>query len=495
MEKTEKYNIYQDIVSRTNGDIYIGVVGPCRTGKSTFITKFMEKLVIPNISNKLQKQIALDELPQSAEGKTIMTSEPKFIPANAVKIQIKNKVNANVRLIDCVGYLVDGVLGHEENGKARLVKTPWSDDEIPFSKAAEIGTKKVITEYSTIGILVTADGSFTNISRDSYELAEERVVEELKDCNKPFIIVLKCKNPNEKETIELRNSLEEKYQVPVVGVNVNEMDMEDINGVLEKILFEFPMQNFDVDIPSFLKVLPENSSIITEILSRVKESSKKMQKMRDFNEFLSAFSEDEKFFSPDLLNVDLSSGETAYEIRAKQNLFFAVLSEECGEKIDNDKELMAYVKSLAEAKESYEKLKTALYEVDEKGYGVVMPSVKDMVLQEPELVKQGGKYSVRLKASAPSLHIMKVDVNAEVTPMIGTEKQSEDLKNYLLTSFEEDQKGIWETNMFGKSLSDLMSESLQGKVDNVKDVVQGKLRKTLTKIVNEGKGGIICILL
>ncbi|MBE5757126.1 MAG: stage IV sporulation protein A, partial [Clostridiales bacterium] len=416
MEKTEKYNIYQDIVSRTNGDIYVGVVGPCRTGKSTFITKFMENLVIPNITNKLQKQIALDEMPQSAEGKTIMTSEPKFIPANAVKIQIKNKVTANVRLIDCVGYLVDGVLGHEEDGKARLVKTPWSDKEIPFGEAAEIGTKKVITEYSTIGILVTADGSFSDIERDGYEKAEERVVEELKTTNKPFIIILNSKNPELTETVELRNSLEEKYQVPVISLNVAEMKLDDINGILEKILFEFPMQNFDVDLPSWMKVLPEDSVVINEILSKVKESSKKMRKMSDFNEFLTTFEENDRFFSPDLLNVDLSRGETAYEIRAKQNLFYEVLSDECGEKIDNDKALMAYVKSLTEAKENYAKLKDALNDVEEKGYGVVYPTIKEMTLEEPEVVKHGGKYSLRLKASAPSLHIMKVDVNAEVSP-------------------------------------------------------------------------------
>jgi len=495
MEKTEKYNIYQDIVSRTNGDIYVGVVGPCRTGKSTFITKFMENLVIPNITNKLQKQIALDEMPQSAEGKTIMTSEPKFIPANAVKIQIKNKVTANVRLIDCVGYLVDGVLGHEEDGKARLVKTPWSDKEIPFGEAAEIGTKKVITEYSTIGILVTADGSFSDIERDGYEKAEERVVEELKTTNKPFIIILNSKNPELTETVELRNSLEEKYQVPVISLNVAEMKLDDINGILEKILFEFPMQNFDVDLPSWMKVLPEDSVVINEILSKVKESSKKMRKMSDFNEFLTTFEENDRFFSPDLLNVDLSRGETAYEIRAKQNLFYEVLSDECGEKIDNDKALMAYVKSLTEAKENYAKLKDALNDVEEKGYGVVYPTIKEMTLEEPEVVKHGGKYSLRLKASAPSLHIMKVDVNAEVSPMVGTEKQGEDLANYLLSNFENDKKGIWETNMFGKSLYDLMSESLQSKIENTPKEAQGKLRKTLTKIVNEGKGGIICILL
>ena len=491
----ERYDIYKDISMRTGGDVYLGVVGPVRTGKSTFITKFMEKMVLPNISNKLQKQIATDEMPQSADGKTIMTTQPKFIPANAVKVQLKNKANINVRLVDCVGYLVDGAMGHEENEKPRLVKTPWDDKEIPFEKAADIGTKKVIDEYSTIGVVVTADGTFTQIPRENYVKAEERVVKELKTLKKPFVIVLNSKDPNSKETLELCDELEEKYGVAVLGINVEKMDADDISNLLEKVLLEFPIYGFNVDIPKWIQALPQDNKIVSELIENIKSSSENMKKMRDFGDVLNAFNDSENFESIELSELKLGSGVSEYKIHPKQDLFYKVLSDQCEEEILDDYQLMSYVKNFAKEKRHYAKVKNALSQAESEGYGVVLPTIDDMSLDKPTLVKQGGKYGVKLKATAPSLHIMKVDVSTEVAPIVGTEKQGEDLINYLSENFDDNQEAIWQTNVFGKSLHDLVSEGLATKLVSMPKEAQGKMRKTLTRIVNENRGGVICILL
>ncbi len=491
----EKFDIYKDISARTNGDIYIGVVGPVRTGKSTFITKFMENLVLPNISNKLQKQIATDEMPQSADGKTIMTTQPKFIPANAVKVQFKNKSSANVRLVDCVGYLVDGAVGHEEEHKPRFVKTPWDENEIPFEKAAEIGTKKVITDYSTIGVVVTTDGSFSEIPRINYEKAEERVINELKELKKPFVIVLNTNNPQNKDTIALAGKLEEKHGVNVIIVDVDKMSSDDVGEIMEKILLEFPMYGFNIDLPKWMQALPSDNYVISEIINAVKVSSCNINKMRDFSTLNNLFDESENFDTINIKELRLGDGVADYELKIKSNLYYKVLSEECGEKIDDDYQLISFVKDFSESKKRYSKIKEALSQAEEDGYGVVLPTVDEMNLEEPVLVKQGGKYGVKLKASAPSLHIMKVDVCTEVAPIVGTEKQGEDLINYIMNKFEDNPKGIWETNMFGKSLHDLVNEGLAGKLTAMPKEAQGKMRKTLTRIVNENKGGIICILL
>ena len=491
----EKFDIYKDIASRTNGDIYIGVVGPVRTGKSTFITKFMQKLVVPNISNKLQKQIALDEMPQSADGKMIMTTQPKFIPANAVKVQFKNKSTANVRLVDCVGYMVDGALGHQEEGKARLVKTPWDDSEIPFENAAEIGTKKVIGEYSTIGVVVTTDGSFGEIARESYVHAENKTINELKKLNKPFIIVLNSKNPTEKSSIELANSLENKHGVPVVLINALEMEIDDVSMIMERVLMEFPMVTFNVNLPKWMQALPAENKIISEIVQNIKQNSVNMKKMCDFAKLNDAFDESKNISEIRLKELRLDRGESEYEIVPKEGLFYKVLSEQCADEITDDFELMRYIKTFANEKRKYGKIKNALEQAEQEGYGVVLPTIDEMNLEEPTLVKQGGRYGVKLKASAPSLHIMKVDVCTEVAPTVGTEKQGEDLVNFIMNKFEDNPAGIWETNMFGKSLHDLVNEGLAGKLTAMPKEAQKKMRKTLTRIVNENKGGIICILL
>jgi len=492
----QNYDIYKDISARTDGEIFIGVVGPVRTGKSTFITKFMQSVVMPNINNKLQKQIATDEMPQSADGKTIMTTQPKFVPANAVKVQFKSKATAKVRLVDCVGYVVDGANGHIEDDKPRLVKTPWSDSEMPFDVAAEIGTKKVINEYSTIGIVVTTDGSFTEISRENYEIAEEKVIFELKQLKKPFVIVLNTNKPQASETAILAQKIESKYGVQVIVKNVNEMDGKDIEEIMEKALLEFPVFGFNVNIPKWVRALPCDSEIVSYLMQNLKTASLKMQKMSDFSYVQTLFNDDDRFFSPEVKELRLDKGMVEYEIKPKDGLFYKILSEECGEEcIDDDYKLMSFVKSCAIAKRNYEKVKTALEDAQENGYGVVLPSIDEMVLEAPKLVKQGGKFGIKLKASAPSLHIMKVDVCTEVAPIVGTEKQGEDLVNYLMSEFEDDPQGIWETNMFGKSLHDLVNEGLSGKLVAMPKEAQGKMRKTLSRIVNENKGGIICILL
>ena len=491
----DKYDIYNDISARTGGEIFIGVVGPVRTGKSTFITKFMENFVIPNISGKLQKQIATDEMPQSADGKTIMTTQPKFVPANAVKVQFKKKSSANVRLVDCVGYFVDGANGAEENDKPRLVKTPWSNEEIPFEKAAEIGTEKVIKDYSTIGIMVTTDGTIGEIPRADYVKAEEKTVKQLKKCGKPFIIVLNSKSPDSPSTIKLCGELEEKYGVSVMSVSVAELNAQNISSIMETVLMEFPLYAFNVDIPEWMRVLPEDNVIISALLKRVKDVSSEMFKMRDYASFEDAFSQDEYFNSSEVEEIKPGEGVSDYKLTCKNGLYYKVLSDECGENINDDYELFNYIKSFSQAKKEYTKIKDALSKAESDGYGIVLPTIEEMNLEEPALVKQGGRYGVKLKASAPSLHIMKVDVATEVSPLVGTEKQGEDLIKFIRNKFEDNPSGIWETNMFGKSLQELVGEGVANKINAMPKDAQNKMRKTATRIVNENKGGLICILL
>lgn len=491
----EKYDIYKDMADRTGGDIYIGVVGPVRTGKSTFITKFMEQMVIPNIDNGLAKKIATDEMPQSADGKTIMTTQPKFVPAEAVKVSFKNKSSAKIKLIDCVGYFVEGAEGNTEDGRTRMVKTPWSKEEIPFEKAADIGTKKVIGEYSTVGVLITTDGSFGDIKRDNYVLAEEKTVKELKRLNKPFIIVLNSKEPNGSNAIKLATELEEKYGVPVINKSVIDMSVNDITEIMEKILFEFPMQSFNVEIPEWMQVLSNDNEYVDKILREVKTASQNVCKMKDFIEIAKLFADDNDFNSVEMQELKLGEGIAEYKVSAKDGLFYKALSKECEEEIDSEYKLMNFVKESADSKRKYAKIKDALLSAEETGYGVVAPTVNEMNLEEPTLVKQNGKYGVKLKANAPSFHIIKVDVETEVSPIVGTYKQGEDLVNYLLGQFEDNPQGIWETNMFGKSLHDLVNEGLFSKTNSMPKDVQEKMQKTLTRIVNEQHGGIICILL
>lgn len=491
----EKYDIYDDIARRTGGDIYIGVVGPVRTGKSTFISKFMDSFVIPNISDKLQRQIATDEMPQSAAGRGVMTTQPKFIPANSVKVRFKNNTTANVKLVDCVGYMVDGATGHMEDDKPRLIKTPWSKQEMPFEKAAEIGTKKVIDDYSTIGIIITTDGSFGEIPRDSYQQAEERVVNELKEHNKPFVVILNSSNPQNEDCALLAAELEERYGVPVITSDVMNLTADDISVIMEKVLLEFPMSSFNVDLPMWMRALPSDNSYIRSVISGVKEASKEMTKMRDFSVVNTLFDNDENFDGIEVSELKLGEGVPEYRLKPNERLYFKVLSEECGEQIQNDYELMSYIKTFAQSKKKYGKIKDALETAESEGYGVVYPTVDEMNLEQPTLVKQSGKYGVKLKATAPCLHIMKVDVSTEVSPIVGTEKQGEDFVNYIAGKFKDNPAGIWETDMFGKSMQELVGEGLSDKISAMPKDAQNKMRRTLSRMINENRGGMICILL
>lgn len=490
----ERFEIYEDIKKRTNGDIYIGVVGPVRSGKSMFISRFMQNLVIPNIQNEQQKERAIDELPQSAEGKTIMTTQPKFVPENAVNVHVDD-VDLSVRLVDCVGYLVSGAMGHEEGDKPRLVKTPWAEKEIPFEEAAEIGTEKVITEHSTIGIAITTDGSISDIPRASYVEAEQKVVDELKKTGKPFVLVVNSNNPQSADTQNLAKSLEKKYGVSTLALNVKELAQDDIEQIFEKVLLEFPIRSLKVTMPDWLCALDGDDEIITNIINEVKKFGEGAEKIGQIDKTNVAFLESDDFEPLTIGSIKMGEGTIMFDIKPKQQLFYKVLSNQCGTQIKDDYHLVRYIKELAFAKLQYDKLATALEQVDENGYGVVVPKLDSMTLQPPQIVKQGGRYGVKIKATAPSLHIMKVDVETEVNPLVGTEEQTKDLVTYLQNQFETNPDAVWQTNMFGKTLETLVSEGMQNKLTAMPQEAQKKMRKTLGRIVNEGKGGIICILL
>lgn len=490
----EKCDIYNDIKTRTNGDIYLGVVGPVRVGKSTFITEFMKKLVVPNIQGKYPKERAIDELPQSADGKTIMTTQPRFVPNEAVSIQVAEKVDLKVRLIDCVGYMVSGAMGAEENSKPRKVKTPWTEEELDFQEAAELGTQKVM-EHSTIGLVITTDGSVTDIPRVNYSEAEERVIKDMKKTNKPFIMILNTKNPGANDTKKLVNSLSEKYGVPVLPLNTLEMKEGDIDKVFEKVLYEFPVSSIRIKMPKWLQALDFNDPIITEIVNETKKLGASINKLSDANVSQIAFTESESFDPITFSNVQMGEGVVSYDVIPKENLFYKVLSSECGHEIDDDYALVTYIKDLAVAKIAYDKFKDALEEVRQTGYGVVPPIKEDFQLEDPEIVKQGSRYGVKIKATAPSLHIMRVDVNTEVTPIVGTEDQSRDLVQDLTEQIQNDPDSIWDTNILGRNLQSLIGDNINSKIVAMPVDAQRKMRKTLGRIVNEGKGGVICILL
>jgi len=488
------FNIYKDIAERTNGDIYIGVVGPVRTGKSTFIRKFMEQLVIPNIENVFKKERAKDELPQGATGKTIMTTEPKFVPNEAIEIFLDDTY-IKIRMIDCVGYFVKGAVGHLENEKPRMVSTPWFDHQIPFQEAAEIGTRKVITEHSTIGIVVTTDGSFTGIPRENYVPAEERVIRELNEIGKPFIVILNTTDPDSPEIKEMKSEMEKRYNTPVIPLNVMNLTLEDIQLILKKLLFEFPVKELNFMIPSWIDALDTAHWFKKDLIDLIKMSIEGLSKLRDIYKIV----ENIKF--ADFVNrIEVSEvypgGGNAYlTMEIKEGFFLRVLSEISGLDISGEDKLLLIIKELAYAKKEYDRIKKALTDVREKGYGIVPPILEELTLEEPEIVRQGNRFGVRLKASAPSLHLIRADVETEVLPIIGTEKQSEEFVKYLLDEFENDPSKLWNTNIFGKSLHDLVKEGLKNKLNNMPENAQIKLQQALTRIVNEGSGNLICIIL
>lgn len=491
----ENLEIYEDIKSRTDGDIYVGVVGPVRTGKSTFIKNFMDLLVIPNIENSYKKERARDELPQSAAGRTIMTTEPKFVPNEAIEITIGENLKLRTRLVDCVGYLVNNALGYMEEDVPRMVKTPWSDTEMPFEEAAEIGTRKVITEHSTIGILVTTDGSITEIPRDDYVEAERRVVNELKALNKPFVIVLNTSNPYNQETEELAKELEEKYGVSVIPTDCTNLNTEDINNIFGKILYEFPVERININFPEWIDGLDDEHELKKELYCEIKEAFKDVKTIKTINNGVSRISKTEIIVKTTINKIDLGTGAVSIEITLNNTLFYKILTEITGINITNEAELFTTINNLSKIKREYDKVDMALQEVKQKGYGIVMPSMDELILDEPEIVKQGSRFGVKLKAKAPSIHMIRADIETEVSPIVGSEKQSEELVNYLLSEFETDPIKIWESNIFGKNLHELVNEGLQNKLYRMPEDAQGKLQETLERIVNEGSGGLICIIL
>ena len=487
----EDFGVYEDIAARTGGEIYIGVVGPVRTGKSTFIKRFMEELVLPEADGS-KKQRMRDELPQSASGKTVMTTEPKFVPEEAFPVTF-GKAVANVRLVDCVGFPVKGASGFEEDGEPRLVKTPWSDAPVPFERAAEEGTRKVMRDHSTIGIVMTTDGSVTGIGREDYEDAEARCIAEMKEAQKPFVILLNCQQPQSAE--ELRSSLEERYSSPVIAVNCEEMGREELTLVLERVLYEFPVLTVDIELPDWMRVFDADSPVVAEALASIRSIVPKIAKMSDCALLDVLFDGNERLAPPSSVRLDPAAGRAVVRAEAREGAFHRVLGEMCGAEIGDDFALMSYVVSLGEAKKLYDRVGRAFEDAREYGYGIVPPEGDEMSLSEPKVVKKGGRVGVDLHADAPSYHIIRVDLSGEVRPALGNEEQSEEFAKTLAENMETQPEVAWNTNMFGKTLKELLGDELYLKNRSMAENVQKKMRRTVTRIVNEGKGGVICILI
>ena len=485
--------IYEDIAKRTGGDIYIGIVGPVRTGKSTFIKRFMETLVIPNIENVYVKERAKDELPQSGSGKTIMTAEPKFVPEDAVEITLDNAATFSVRLIDCVGYMVPGAAGLFEGEKERLVTTPWFDHEVPITEAAETGTKKVITEHSTIGIVITTDGTATEFPRSDYIEAEERVVKELQAIGKPFMVIVNSANPS--AAAPLAAELSEKYGVTCVAKNCLTLNSDDISDLIGHILSEFPVKDVSIKFPSWLEAMPADFDIKAEIFDTMLKAAEDMYKIKDIDTFLESLRTHPQISSAEKDIIDMGSGKCSIRIEVPQELFYTTISTNTGLEITNDRQLIAVLNDLSRIKREYDRIAPALEAVNKSGYGIIMPSHEEMKLEEPEIVRKNGRYGVRLRASAPSIHLMKTEIETEVSPAVGGAGTSEEIIGLLLQGFEGDTGKIWESNLFGKSLYDIAGEDLINKISRMPEETQQKMRTTLQRIINEGSGGVICIIL
>ena len=488
-------NIYRDIAARTDGAFMLGVVGPVRTGKSTFIKRFMEKLVIPQIDNTYMKERAKDELPQSGSGKTIMTAEPKFVPENPVNISLAGNTELAVRLVDCVGYMVDGAAGQFEDGEERMVTTPWFDHEISMTEAAEKGTYKVITEHSTIGIVITTDGSICDIPREKYLVPEERVINELKEIGKPFIVLLNCIDPESEQAAETAREISENYGVRCLRVNCLKLEEAGIACIIRSVLEEFPLKSIGLFLPEWLEALPGDNTLREEIFGNILDSCDGVCKIKDCYDSVGKLAQCENISEVTISKSDLGSGNVEVNVCLPRTLYYKTISEQTGIQVNNDGDLISTLAEMSAVKQDYDKLRSALEDVRTKGYGVVMPDSSQMQLEEPQIVRQGGKYSVKLKANAPAIHMMMTNIETEVTPAIGGETASEDIINFLLQGFDGDVNRIWQSNIFGKSLYDIAEEGLTSKIESLPQSAKDKIQETLQRIINEGSGGLICILL
>ena len=490
----ETANVYKDIAARTGGDIYIGVVGPVRTGKSTFVKKFMEEMILPQLSSQAVRTRARDELPQSAAGRTIMTTEPKFIPETAVTVELEGGGSFKARLIDCVGYMVDGAMGHEENDKPRMVKSPWYEEEIPFDLAAETGTQKVIRDHSTIGLVITTDGSISDIPREKYQAAEERVVAELEDINKPFVILLNCVDPKSAASRELAAQMEAQYGHTVLPISCVDLDGAAIDRILQSVLYEFDVKEIAFAMPKWITMLEPDHWLQTAVYSAAQDFAASIGQMKDVVQRDQPI-QCEYLKESRIRSMQLATGQVTLELSLQPDIFYQVLGETTGLEICDEASLMPCIISLAKAKREYEKIRSDIEQVEATGYGIVMPTINELHLEEPEIVRQGGRYGVRLKASAPSIHLLKATINTDISPIVGSERQSEELVMSLLQDFEQDPIRIWESNIFGKSLHELVNEGLQNKLLHMPQEARARLQETLERVINEGCSGLICIIL
>lgn len=491
----EKVDIFRDIAERTGGDIYLGVVGAVRTGKSTFIKRFMESVVLPNIGNESERARALDELPQSAAGRTIMTTEPKFVPNQAVQIDVAEGLSVNVRLVDCVGYAVEGAKGYEDENGPRMISTPWYDEPISFQEAAEIGTRKVILEHSTLGVIVTTDGSISDIGRESYVTAEERVVDELKEVGKPFIMILNSEHPRDPGTLQLREQLAAKYEIPVLAISVASMSEHEVMYVLQEVLFEFPVHEVNINMPGWVMVLEQQHWLRSHFEKAVHSTILDVRKLRDISRVVEQFMEVEHIERASLAGMDMGQGIAEIDLYAADALYDQILMEVVGVEIRGKDHLLQLMIQFTHAKKEYDKYAEAIDMVKSTGYGIAPAALEEMRLDEPELIRQGSRFGVRLKATAPSIHMIRVDVESEFSPIIGTERQSEELVKYLMQDFEDNPTRIWESDIFGRSLHSIVRDGIQGKLAMMPDNARYKLQETLGRIINEGSGGLIAIIL
>ena len=489
----ELFDIYKDIQARTNGEIYLGIVGPVRTGKSTFIKRFMDLLVLPKMENEHSRERTRDELPQSASGKTIMTTEPKFVPKEAAEIHLLNDVNVKVRLIDCVGYMVDGASGHMENEEERKVKTPWFEYEIPFTKAASIGTQKVIHDHATIGIVITTDGSICNLDRENYMAAEEKTIKELQAIGKPFIVLVNSRKPYSPEAKQIAEALKEKYGVTTMTVNCEQLREEDIHRIMEKVLFEFPISEVQFYIPKWVEMLPREHRIKADLICHMKEIMKSLSEIKNAANGI-ACGESEYIEDLKVDAIEMDTGCVKIRIQIADNYYYEMLSEMTGIDISSEYELIRMMKEMSTMKQEYEEVKDAMESVKLKGYGVVSPRKEEIYLEEPVIIKQGNKYGVKIHSEAPSIHMIRANIETEIAPIVGSEKQASDLVQYIKET-SESEGGIWATNIFGKSIEDLVTDGIRNKILTINDESQVKLQDTMQKIVNDSNGGMVCIII